>query len=221
MRAVTKRPIPFFIALVLSNVLMAALAIAADGKFNFRATSGYVTDGAGETYVLGETSSQTRNGWTFQWNTCGDCARDRSTSVAKFAGVNKRSNDGTQNTWTLTLQSTGTKTIKAAFGDATNSGSPTYAYFYDDTTLIASVAITPNATSANEYLDATGVLRTAANWDANNVAITHTFATTTFKLVIGSPSAQTGETRISHLQVLDGAAASGNNLRLYAIGENQ
>lgn len=221
MRAVITRKITFFLALVLSTVLMAALAIADDAKFNFRATSGYVTDGAGETYVLGETSSQTRDGWTFQWNTCGDCARDRSTSVAKFAGVNKRANDGTQNTFTVTLHSTGEKTIRAAFGDATNAGSPVYAYFYDNTTLIASVVVTPNATSANEYIDATGVLRTAANWDANNVAITHTFASTTFKLVIGSSTAQTGETRISHLQILDGGASSGNNNYLYAIGENQ
>lgn len=221
MRAVTTRRIPFFIALVLSNVLMAALAIADDFKANFRATSGYVTDGAGETYVLGETSSQTRDGWTFQWNTCGDCARDRSTSIPKFAGVNKRSNDGTQNTFTVTLHSTGEKTIRAAFGDATGSGSPTYAYFYDNVTLIASVEITPNSTSANTFLDATGVLRTAAAWDTDNVEITHTFTSTTFKLVIGSAGAQSGETRISHLQILDGVAASGLNNYLYAIGENQ
>lgn len=195
-----------FALLPLLFFVESAYSQADDAKFNFRATSGHVTDGAGETYVLGETSSQSRGGYTFQWNTCGDCARDRSAAVAKFAGTNKRDNNGTQNTFTVTLKSTGAKVIRAAFGDSSNAGSPTYAYFYDNTTLIASVVVTPNSTSSNTFLDATGVNRTAAAWDADNVAVSHTFASTTFKLVIGSPTAQSGESRISHLEILDASA---------------
>jgi hypothetical protein len=170
-------------------------------EFNFRATSGYVTDGLKEIYVLGETSSQTRKGRTFQWDVCGDCSRDRSTSVgSRFAGVNKRSNDGTQNTWTLTLPVAGWYNIHAALGDATNTASPTYAYFYDDSTLIDSiVAVTASPTTANYYLDATGVTHANADWEANNTPILHEFVSTTFKLVIGSPTNTSGETRIAHL----------------------
>lgn len=186
-----------------------------DAKFNFRATSGYVTDGAGETYVLGETSSQTRDGHTFQWDVCGDCSRDRSTGVgSRFAGVNKRANDGTQNTWTLiTLPETGYYEIRAALGDATNTASATYAYFYDDSTLIDSiVAVTASPTTADYYLDATGVTLANAAWDAGNTALLHNFASTTFKLVIGSPTNTSGETRIAHLQITKVDAPGGGDI---------
>lgn len=183
-------------------------------QFNFRATSGYVTDGVKEIYVLGETSSQTRKGRTFQWDVCGDCSRDRSTGVgSRFAGVNKRSNDGTQNTWTLTLPETGYYEIRAALGDATNTASPTYAYFYDDATLIDDiVGVTASPTTADYYIDATGVTLANAAWDAGNTAITHNFASTTFKLVIGSPGVETGETRVAHLQITKVDAPGGGDI---------
>ena len=55
---------------------------------NFRATAGFVTDGAGETYSLGEAYPVTRGGQTFGFdaNITAD-ARDRGgTSVNKLAG---------------------------------------------------------------------------------------------------------------------------------------
>lgn len=174
-------------------------------KFNFRASNSYVTDNKGETYVVGETSSQTRNNITFQWNTCSDCTRDRATTVgSKFAGVNKRANDGTQNTFTVTLPTTGTWRISTAFGDATNSASPVYAYFYDNTTLIDDiVAVTASPTTADlNYLDSTGVTRSRSAWEVDEVPLTYNFASTTFKLTVGSPSNTSGETRIAHLMLV-------------------
>lgn len=174
-------------------------------KLNFRSSTNYVTDGRGETYVVGETSSQTRNSLTFQWNTCADCARDRSTTVgSKFAGVNRRPNDGTQNTFTVTLPYAGTWNISAAFGDATNSASPVYAYFYDNTTLIDDiVGVTASPTTADlNYLDATGVTRANADWNEDEVPLTYNFASTTFKLTTGSSSNTSGETRIAHLMLV-------------------
>lgn len=175
----------------------------AHGQFNFRSTSDYVTDGAGQTYVLGETSSQTRDGWTFQWDSCGDCPRDRSTGVGpRFAGINKRDNTGTQNTWTLTLPEAGTWEIRAAFGDATNTASATYAYFYDDASLISSiVGATASPTTANYYLDATGATLANASWDSGNTPIIHNFSSTTFRLRIGAPTNAGGESRLAHLSI--------------------
>jgi hypothetical protein len=169
-------------------------------RFNFRSTLGHVTDPIGDTHVLGETSSQSRDDVTFQWNVCADCSRDRSGygSLVRFGGVNKRSNDGTQNTWTLTLPAAGYYSIHAAFGDADNSGSITYAEMYDDSTLITTLNLAASG-GANTYRDATGVVRDAADWEDDNVPVIHNFSSTTFKLVIGSPTNIGGETRISHL----------------------
>lgn len=174
-----------------------------EGSFNFRATSGAETDRSGQTYVLGETSAQTRNGYSFQWDVCGDCARDRAgNSNPEFGGVNKRTNDGTQNTFTVTLPATGYYEIHAAFGDADNTASATYAYFYDDATLITSVETTASPTTANYYLDAEGTTHTEANWLTSEVAVGHTFTSTTFKVVIGSSTNTSGETRLAHLEII-------------------
>jgi len=192
-----------------------------EGSFNFRATSGAETDGSGQTYVLGETSAQTRDGYAFQWDACGDCARDRAgNSNPQFGGVNKRNNSGTQNTWTLTLPATGYYVVRAAFGDADGGASPTYAYFYDDATLIDSVELTASPTTANFYLDATGTTLSEANWLTSNTALTHTFASTTFKVVIGSADSQSGETRIAHLEVIaaDAPAEEEGNSYLFDLG---
>lgn len=59
--------------------------------FNFRATSGYVTDPANTTYSIGDTYPQTRNGITFGWtgSPAAPTTRNRSTTVnAKVAGIN-------------------------------------------------------------------------------------------------------------------------------------
>jgi hypothetical protein len=181
---------------------------------NFRATSGYVTDGANETYSLGEATA-TRGGLTFGWGSDqNSVCRDRSsTNDRRLAGILFRGNSaGSVITFTITLPSTGEWIIRAAFGDA-SSTQQQYVTFWDNTTSFASFSNI--ATGANEFADATGVVRTAAAWPGSNASISRTFTTTTFKIDIGDPSGTDGEnTSIAHIYIEEASAGVG-------LGRNQ
>ena len=175
---------------------------------NFRATDTYVTDSAGETYVLGETTSTTRGGATFQWDTCPDCKRDRDSAVdRRLAGVNQFANSGTPSTFTLTI-SPGTYTICAAIGDTDNSQAYQRVEFLDGTTSLFTITDS-DGTANGHFDDATGVDRTRANWAATQVCQTHvTIATTTLKMKVGSTSPAAGASTIAHIDVTQEAAPS-------------
>ena len=168
---------------------------------NFRASSGYVTDGANETYSLGE-ASVTRGGLTFGWGSDNSVTtRDRSSSGdRRLAGILFRGNGaGSVITFTITLPSTGDWIIRPGFGPATSTQQQ-YVTFRDNTTSFASFSNI--ATGANEFADATGVVRTAAAWPGSNASISRTFTTTTFKIDIGDPAGLDGEhTTISHIYI--------------------
>jgi hypothetical protein len=171
---------------------------------NFRASSGYVSDGANETYCLGQSTDAyptVRGGATFGWGASYDNGRDRDNAVdRRLAGVNYRANDGGQSTFTLDLPATGTYTVCLALGDATNSTGYNYAEVLDNVTSKFVVDDTDGTAIAN-YDDANGTNHTAAAWPGSQTCRSVTFASTTFNLKLGSPTVQSGSSLLAHISV--------------------
>lgn len=102
-----------------------------DAQINFRSTSGYVTDGAGQTYCLGSADVYpvTRGGLTFGWILAheADSARNRNAgNDPRLAGQNSATNDGTPSQFQLDLPASGSYTIHLALGDASYAQSYQY-----------------------------------------------------------------------------------------------
>lgn len=156
-----------------------------DKGFNFRASSGYVTDGANETYVLHtDAYPVTRNAVTFGWNTAPIDSRDRnSANDRRLAGMNFTHN---AIDFQVDLPATGDYTIRLAMGDdAAGWGSGTQkCIFKDNTTTLATMGPT-DVTTAN-WRDAVGTQYNNASWPGSNSSITGTFATTTFIATVGN-----------------------------------
>lgn len=167
---------------------------------NFRATSGYVTDGAGETYCLGEAYPVTRGGYTFGFSTdlTGN-ARDRDASNdRRLAGCVFQVNTAGTADFILDLPAAGDYRIRAAFGDA---GSLQYqlVVLKDGTTTLATI---DDYTGVDEYEDITGAhYFSDTAWASSNVSADHTFAGTQLILTIGNHSSGTYSTSIAHLYV--------------------
>jgi hypothetical protein len=134
---------------------------------DFRATSGYVTDPAGATYVvLEDLYPTTRAGVTFGWNTApsGDADRD-NTNIAQLAGINYVNNTTTAQFILefggLSGGGIGTYKIGLALGDATTNNGIQKAVV-DDT--VAPFTATGTMSAANKFIDATGVERSNTAW---------------------------------------------------------
>lgn len=180
-------------------------------KFNFRSTSTFVTDAAGETYCISGTNTAsgnselypvTRDGITFGWDT-GTATRDLGTGAPiQMAGA--MFNDVVlAATFQVDLPSTGTYSIRVAAGYRSGSFANTVK-LYDNATLFATLTGTPGADS---YIDASNSIHTAANWAANNTAVSRTFASTTFKVVVGDGVSNTTGF-IAHLEIASAASAT-------------
>lgn len=170
---------------------------------NFRATSGYVTDGADEVYVLGETVSTTRktlngNEITFQWDMVSTA--DRSTSYdVRLAGLNFQSNNGTQRTLTITLPAAGTYNIRLSMGDALANQANQWLRVLDNASTLFTIDKHGVAhTGAAYFWDAAGTDRSAAAWPGSNTSVQHAFATTTCKVVIGDTVSSYDSTTLTH-----------------------
>jgi hypothetical protein len=195
-----------------ADTIAAVSAPSWDKGINFRASSGYVTDGANFTYSLGVAHPETRNGVTFGWEISGVPVANRSTSYdVRLAGIAYESNDGShQRAFRVDLPTAGTYAIRLALGDATSGQGYQYAQFRDDTTAFATIADTDGTAAAN-FDDATGTGYSAAAWPGSNTAITHTFSSNcstgdTTKpclwVAIGSPDAQSGSSTIASIEVI-------------------
>lgn len=206
-------------------LILPALCGWTEAGFNFRDTSGFVTDGAGETYVLGNPDAYpvTRGGFTFGWSTTvADMSRDRDNSVdRRLAGVNKATNDGTQAVFQVDLSATGTYVVCIAVGDAVFDSGYEYFKVLDNSTVKFTVDDTDGLLAPN-FDDANGTEWSASAWPASNTCQTITFASTTFKLVIGSPGAQAGSTEIAHVRITasggGGGGGSGEGVLLLQAG---
>lgn len=172
--------------------------------FEFRATSGYVTTATNDTYSLGEISPVTRNGITFGWDADRTPqSRDRTTGSPnnpKLSGIIFQQNTNGQITFTVTLPNAGQWDIRAAFGDNAN-GQTQYVVLKDNTTAFATYSAV--ATSADQYMDAGGTVRTsAADWFSNNASLSRTFSSTTFNVVIGDPGSAAGNSStVAYLEI--------------------
>lgn len=148
---------------------------------NFRATAGFVTDGAAEqaettTASTGDYPHTTAQGNTVGWESFNSGnTRDRSAAVdRRLAGVNFTTS--TQNDFRFDLPAAGSYNIRAAFGDM-SSVNPTLWTLLDGTSTITTLA-TGNNSAAGSFKDATDTVRTAAAWPGSNVARAATFSTT-------------------------------------------
>lgn len=189
--------------------------------FNFRASTGYVTDGTDETYVLAANTGggggsddypKTRLGATFGWqNLSAFCVPvDRDSALdRRLAGINYIPTNNTGE-FRVDLESPGTYDIRLANGDATSGQSQQVISIYDNTSLLYTYT-KASATNAHFY-DANGVDRTAAAWPGSNTLNTLTFATTTFILKLGSST--DSAVVIAHLSLVRVASSkSSHNTR--------
>jgi len=193
---------------IFTVLVLAAPSWAVDYCFNFRATSGFVTDTGGCVPVLNEAYPHTySNGATAGWEqTSTDGTRDRGNTVdPKLAGQNRANSTDVFREFRVDLPSTGSYDIRAAVGDlsfgyATNRVNP-YASIKDTTTTLFTIVAGDTSIAAGEFYDATGVKRTsAANWVSANAAKNLTFSTTIFRLRIEAPTAL-DYSPLAHVQV--------------------
>lgn len=172
--------------------------------FNFRATAGYVTDGGGETYCLGEPEAYptTRSGSTFGWSglVSGDAEVNRNAgNDRRLAGINYKANDGTQATFRLDLPAPGTYRIRLALGDTVLQGDQ-YVQIRDGGSAVLTINDT-TGTAAGTWDDATGTAYNNANWPGSNTSVNVAFTGTILNMVIGTPTAQSDSSTIAHLFV--------------------
>ena len=173
----------------------------ADIGYNFRATSGYVGDGAGETYVLDtDTYPTTRGGTTFGWIDSPGGGRDRDLgNDRRLAGINFGNNVRFQ----IDLPSTGTYAVHLAMGDAGGQQFAMQVRVKDSTATLLTIG--PHDTITNEFFDSSDTSRTNLTWPGNEVAASLTFSTTTCILKFETA---TSNTCVAHLRLVQTAAAA-------------
>jgi len=176
--------------------------------FEFRATSGYVSTGANHTYVVGETSSQTRNGITFYWSSGTVGTADRNASVPpgpELAGVNYAGPGGATAIFSVTLPSIGLKNIRFALGDPWNVAFALLKVVIRDNGGSPLLTIGPQTPSGNTHvIDATGVSLTKDNWAANNLPTQVMFNTSAFTLELSGATYGT----LAYLEIADVGGAA-------------
>ena len=182
----------------------------ADYGINFRDTSDYVTDGAGETYCLGHTEDEypvTRGGLTFGWTTSGGLFAEgnRNSGVdARFAGINEFVHSQGPATADFRVDLTGNITLRIAAGDYQYANTPNTSIRDEVGEKIDLGIIT---TGTTDWHDGEGTVRTSiADWISNNVA----FSSYDFSgYVVVRMTADTGESGsavIAHLFLSEDAA---------------
>ena len=178
-----------------------------EAKLNFRDTLAFVTDGTGETGVEdGDNYPTTRDSITFGLDSGTNVQeRDRSSGVdAKFAGIWENNTSFNPAVIRVDLPNTGTYDVRGAFGDTSFSTTELYISFQDNTTEFATIT-EATGPAENEYYDASGVLRTEANWVANNAAIQRVFTSTILRVRLGRDDGGGGIRggKIAHLQITE------------------
>lgn len=173
--------------------------------FTLRATNAFVTNGANQTPVTGDTGylypqNVTVGGDTVQvgWSADDDTVRDRDNTVdPRLAGMHMQTNTGTQRDFRIDLPVAGKWLLRLGIGDASNAQAYQYVQIRDTSTVLATIDDT-NGTGVGEFLDATGAQHTsAANWVANEAGLLLTFATTILNIRAGSPAAQSNSTTLA------------------------
>jgi hypothetical protein len=187
--------------------------------FNFRNTSGYVTDNGNQVGVITTTTYPTVGSIggqivTYGWESVStDMGRDRIATapyVPRLSGLAQIGNGDalTEAVFRVDLPSTGLYAITIGAGDY-SFGNRAYFQIRDTSSALFSVGDT--AVAQQYYADACGTVHTsAANWVANNVPRTANFSTTIFRFANLRPS--TTSSVIAHISIMPAAA------RFYANG---
>jgi hypothetical protein len=182
---------------------------AFDKGFNFRNTSGFVTDGATETYVVGDTYPVTRNSVTFGWTNSGNLeVRDRNAAVdARFAGLNRFTDFGlVAITFRVDLPAAGTYDIRLALGEEQNARPNAYSYkILDNASTLTTISGVSLTSSAATFRDAAnGGPYSIANWPGSNTAYSGVFATTTLILQVEAAGTTGGsvEVPVAHMRIV-------------------
>ncbi len=178
--------------------------------FDFRNTSTYITDPAGDTYILSSTAYPTkRNGVTFGWvKTSLVQARDRSTKVdPRLAGINYV-NNGSPATFNVDLPAAGSYNLTLAMGD---EGYPEcytqcQVQFLDGSTVLATVS--EGLTNTGYFYDAKGRNWSAAAWPGSNLTQQVTLTGTRLTVVVGTSKATGDLTPIAFLGVAQVSSGS-------------
>jgi uncharacterized membrane protein len=174
--------------------------------FDFRATSNFVTDPPGDTYVLASTAYPTTfDGTTFGWTNLGLVqSRDRSLTVdPRLAGINLIAN-GAPATFAVDLPSPGTYNVSLALGDAgyQECWVECQIQFFDGTTLLATV--TGGPTNLGYFYDAKGNNWSAAAWPSSNLIQQVTMTGTHLTVVVGTSNNSGDSTTIAFLGLAQG-----------------
>lgn len=174
---------------------------------NHRDTSGYVTDGAGETYCLGQNDlyPTTRGGKTFGWDSFGDISRNRDSAVDRRLAGDARIDDATQKVWRCD-HAAGTYPITIGQGSAgIFSSSYNYLEVLDNTTTVLTIDDTNGVPSGN-HNDSTGTQYSSSSWPGSSVATNCTFATSTIFVKMGKTAATGSFHSWNHIHVGDAAS---------------
>lgn len=196
-----------------------------EAAINFRHSSGYCTDGAGETYQItsGGTNTEsypvTRGGFTFGWETgYTDSTRDGdSAKCTKLAGVNQTSGSA-QMIWRLDLSSAGqTCTVRVACGRVDLAKSYCYFQIRDDVTALKTCSTSSGG--ANKYMDAMCTVHASdVAWNSSNVGFTSAFSSSILRIALGSGGADASESPLAHVSVSCSPPTSAVSV-LNAMGE--
>ena len=195
-----------FCKIALTSLLVATSADAAaqwQQGFDFRNTANFVTDPAGDTYVLPTTTYPTKgSGVTYGWtNKRLVQGRDRNAKLdPRLAGVNLISN-GSPATFYVDLPSPGTYNLSLAMGDAgyEECWKQCQIQFLDGNTLLAT--LTEGVTNLRYFYDAAGNNWSAAAWPGSNVSGQVTLTGTRLTVIVGTNQVTGDFTPIAFLGV--------------------
>jgi uncharacterized membrane protein len=169
--------------------------------FDFRASSNYVNDPPGDTYVLPSTAYPANfNGVNFGWtNTNLIQARNRNNQIdPRLAGMNYASN-GSPGTFYVDLPASGTYNLSLALGDAGYQSCTTgcQIQFLDGTTVLSTLS--KGTDNSGYFYDGQGNNWSAAKWPANNVSLEVALAGSRLTMVVGSSQGNGSYTPIAFL----------------------
>jgi hypothetical protein len=176
-----------------------------DSGYDFRQTSGYVTDPSNCYFVAATTSYPTLLGGLNVGYISGPSSRDRSTSVdPRLAGIHFFGTGAGDRTFKIAGLTGKSIDIRLAAGDATSNNYVYWELWDGDPSsggsLITSYAQT--LISTGQFVDATGATRTSsADWVTNNAAYNHTFSNDILFWIIKNPS--TGNVVATHIRVTE------------------
>ena len=197
--------------------------------FNFRASAAHASDAGGETYVnAGEDGyPTTRDGRTFGWSRSGSSLQGLNLggmADRRLAGVAEVENADTA-AFRVDLPAPGTYRIRLAIGHA-YAGTRPRVRLLDGAAGFAQLSVTttewPWGVLSMQYMDATGTRMPTEEWPTANQPITHTFATSSFVIVLGDPGGvNSDKTALAHVSIerVGPAPATGSLADAYASGD--